>query len=203
MRRNSFISITIVFIFIIFSEFCFATSLWNTPEEGLKHLFSDRVGRRVGDLITVVVYESSLTSNKEADSGSKSAKMTTSITQVGNWNLSKFLPLSASSSYSKSNKDSNQSKVVANVTVVIKEILPNGNYYVEGEKRIKVNSKMEEIRVEGIVRPEDISPDNTVESVKLANAQIYYDKEIVFAKTPEDENWFEKILSFLASILFF
>lgn len=193
----------VVLIFFIFSSISFATSLWNTPGDGLKDLFSDRVGRNVGDLVTIVVYESSITSNKAADNNSKSAKVTTSIKKVGNWDLSKFLPLSASSSYSKSNKNSNQSKVVANVTATIKEILPNGNYYVVGEKRIKVGYKMEEIRVKGIVRPEDISPNNTVESMKLADSQIYYDNEIVFAKTPEDENWFDKILAFLASIFFF
>ncbi len=203
MKRNKYILMIAVLIFFIFSSISFATSLWNTPGDGLKDLFSDRVGRNVGDLVTIVVYESSITSNKAADNNSKSAKVTTSIKKVGNWDLSKFLPLSASSSYSKSNKNSNQSKVVANVTATIKEILPNGNYYVEGEKRIKVGYKMEEIRVKGIVRPEDISPNNTVESVKLADSQIYYDNEIVFAKTPEDENWFDKILAFLASIFFF
>ena len=71
--------------------------------------------------------------------------------------------------------DSSQSnKLEGSITVTVAERLPNGNLLVRGEKRITINQGQEFVRLQGIVRPVDIGPANTVPSTKIADATITY-----------------------------
>ena len=60
------------------------------------------------------------------------------------------------------------------VAVTVVEVLSNGNLMVRGEKQLALTEGSEVIQVSGIIRPEDVSPNNTVQSRRLANAQIAY-----------------------------
>jgi flagellar L-ring protein precursor FlgH len=64
--------------------------------------------------------------------------------------------------------------LTTNVGAIITQILPNGNMVVEGRQEVRVNFEMRELIVAGIVRPEDVESDNTIESTKIAQARISY-----------------------------
>jgi flagellar L-ring protein precursor FlgH len=61
-----------------------------------------------------------------------------------------------------------------NITVTIHQVMPNGTMLVRGEKWLTLNQGDEYIRVSGLVRPQDIGPDNSIESTRLADARITY-----------------------------
>lgn len=67
-----------------------------------------------------------------------------------------------------------KASLIGDVSVTVFEVLANGNLMVRGEKQLALTEGAEIIQVSGIIRPEDISPNNTVQSRRLANAQIAY-----------------------------
>ena len=64
--------------------------------------------------------------------------------------------------------------LTGSISVVVVEVMPNGNAVVYGEKQLGLNEGSEMILVKGVIRPEDIMPNNTVLSTRLANAQFSY-----------------------------
>ena len=91
----------------------------------------------------------------------------------------KVLPgrlLTADSTASSDGKGSVQrtEALQTNVAAVVTQVLPNGNLVVEGKQEIRVNFEIRELVVAGIVRPEDIQSDNTIDSSKIAQARIAY-----------------------------
>lgn len=142
-------------------------------------LFEDLSARRVGDILTVNLEERTQ-AEKKADTNldKKTDLSMLTPTIMGQAVTLNGLPLSNSlnSAYGMAGaSDTSQSnKLSGNVTVTVAEVLANGNLVIQGEKWITLNQGDEYVRLRGIVRPVDIAPDNTISSIKVANAQIYY-----------------------------
>jgi flagellar L-ring protein precursor FlgH len=158
-----------------------ANSLWRN---GSRAFFKDQRAARIGDILTVTVNITDKANFANETQRSRTAKDDSGITDfVGSKTLGvqaqKILPgriLTADSTSSSDGKGSvnRQEALQTNVAAVVTQLLPNGNLVVEGKQEIRVNFEIRELIVAGIVRPEDIQSDNTIDSSKIAQARIAY-----------------------------
>lgn len=140
-------------------------------------LFEDVKARRVGDLITVVLEESinaSKSANTEADKDSTIDIPAPTLFGKDN-RLNEIVNNIASTREFKGEGESTQeNSITGNITVMVHQVYANGYLLVKGEKLIELNEGSEIVRISGIVRPSDVTTDNTVLSNQVANAQITY-----------------------------
>ena len=155
-------------------------SLWRN---GSRAFFKDQRATHVGDLLTVTVNITDKANIENETQRSRSNKEDSGITDfIGAKTITqanKILPgriLTADSTASSDGKGSvqRQEALQTNVAAVVTQVLPNGNLVVEGKQEIRVNYEIRELVVAGIVRPEDIQSDNTIDSSKIAQARIAY-----------------------------
>ncbi|HVY64318.1 MAG TPA: flagellar basal body L-ring protein FlgH [Gammaproteobacteria bacterium] len=143
-------------------------------------LFMDLRARAVGDILQVLLVERTDASKESSTATGKTGKVAAdagtiagrTITYKGQPLLSN--ELSGDRSFDGKSDSSQSNKLQGSITVTVAERLPNGNLLVRGEKRITINQGQEFIRLQGIVRPVDIGPANTVPSTKIADATITY-----------------------------
>ena len=158
-----------------------ANSLWRN---GSRAFFKDQRAARIGDILTITVNFTDKANMANESQRSRSSKEDAGITDFAGAKLltgdaAKVLPgtlLATDSSGSYDGKGSvvRQENLQTSVAAVVTQILPNGNLLVEGKQEIRVNYEIRELIVAGIVRPEDIQSDNTIDSSKIAQARIAY-----------------------------
>jgi flagellar L-ring protein precursor FlgH len=159
-----------------------ANSLWRN---GSRAFFKDQRAHQVGDILTVTVNFTDKANIANETQRSRSNKEDSGLTDFAGSKLltgtaaAAVLPgrlLTADSTASSDGKGSvqRQEALQTSVAAVVTQLLPNGNLVVEGKQEIRVNFEIRELIVAGIVRPEDIQSDNTVDSSKIAQARIAY-----------------------------
>ena len=163
-------------------------------------LLEDIKPRRVGDMLTVTLAEKT-DAKKSADTDTKKSSDNNieALNFLGapvTYNDRQLLDTKLKSQYDFAGEaESTQSNsLTGSVTVTVVEVLTNGNLVVQGEKWIHINQGEEYIRLRGIVRPSDINPDNTIPSVRVANAQIQYSGEGSLANANE-QGWLAKFFN--------
>ncbi|TXI73037.1 MAG: flagellar basal body L-ring protein FlgH [Limnohabitans sp.] len=126
----------------------------------------------VGDLITVLLNESTQANRKQK--GDYSRKDSNDVLPA-KWSDKAGVNLNGSTIKSEGEGSADQTaSLTGSIAVTVVEVLANGNLMVRGEKQLALTEGTEVIQVSGIVRPEDVSPNNTLQSRRLANAQIAY-----------------------------
>lgn len=139
-------------------------------------LFEDYRARRAGDILSVVLQESTAAS-KTSDT-SIEQQTSNDITNpilggvTGTTNLE--FDLSSANSFSGGSESSQSNSLNGQIAVTVVEVLPNGNLLIQGEKWIQINQGSEFIRLSGIVRPQDITSGNRIPSDRIADARISY-----------------------------
>lgn len=134
---------------------------------------------QVGDIITVLLNESTQAARTQNTDVSREAKnnlpsgMSTKVGKMSPFLEGIDLNDNRTSSTGKGKADQ-QASLSGSVAVTVVEILANGNLVIRGEKKLGLSEGTEVIQVSGVIRPEDIGPNSTVQSRRLANAQIAY-----------------------------
>ena len=134
---------------------------------------------QVGDIITVLLSESTQaarTQNTDVSRQTKSSLPSGANTQIGKLNpFLNGINLNDNTNSSKGTGTADQqASLSGSVAVTVVEILANGNLMIRGEKKLGLSEGTEVIQVSGVIRPEDVGPNSTVQSRRLANAQIAY-----------------------------
>jgi flagellar L-ring protein precursor FlgH len=162
-------------------------------------LFEDTKASKIGDILTVVFTEKT--------NASKSAKTNTTKESAVDIAAPTFLgrgitkggvdllqaEISGDREFSGEGDSTQSNSLSGTVSVTVAEVLSNGNLVIRGEKLISLNEGVEHIRVAGIVRPEDITPRNTVQSSQIANAQIVYGGEGAIAEVNK-KGWLLRLI---------
>jgi flagellar L-ring protein precursor FlgH len=155
-------------------------SLWRN---GSRAFFKDQRAHQIGDILTVKV---NITDKANIANETQRSRANKEDSGVDNFFGKQTLPILNSSVPTRlftgdSNSSSDgkgsvqrQEALQTNVAGVVTQLLPNGNLVIEGRQEIWVNFEIRELIVAGVVRPEDIESDNTIDSTKIAQARIAY-----------------------------
>jgi flagellar L-ring protein precursor FlgH len=171
-------------------------------------LYSDQVARRAGDLITILVKETTSISERHKTQNKRENTIDASVSlvpgsnqlpsSVGTPSSGKLPALQASSEkdFKGEGKYEAEGEVKAVITGRVIDVLDNGNLLVEGRRLVRVNADTKTILITGIIRTADIQANNTVLSEKLHNFQVSIEGEGPLTRSSQ-EGWLGQILDIL------
>jgi len=163
-----------------------SNSLWRS---GSRAFFKDQRAARVGDILTVLVQITDKAKFDNALKRDRDARESASYTEIAGYKrwLEHILPKEANiddlvniQSSGQANGDGSierEEKITTKVAAVVTQILPNGNMVIEGRQEVRVNFEKRDLIVAGVVRPEDITSENTIPIAKIAEARVSYGGE--------------------------
>ena len=193
LRKIFAVLLAVSFLSVTFSGSVEARSLWS--ERGWS-MFSDKKARNVGDILTVVIDESTTQTASKSRSNSKEGNVSIGA-GTGIFSFLKAASASGSDDWSASGSASDTSRFAGQITVTIIEVLPNDNLVIEGTQSIWQNRDEHKITLHGIIRRDDVLMDNTVPSTRVADATIKFD-----GKGPLNAKQRQGILTQIFNILF-
>ena len=179
-------------------------SLWqdNGP---LGELFMNPKARRVGDIVTISIVESSSASNNADTNTSRTSSISASLTNLLGLENSTSFPSgsgftpfgsiqgSTNNSFQGSGTTNRSGELAASISARVTEALPNGNLRILGKREITINNERQHIALTGIIRPRDISPDNVILSTYISDARIAYTGTGVI-NDRQNPGWFARVL---------
>jgi len=174
-------------------------ALYREGSGGLS-LFADRRAHYPGDLITITLSERTVAQTRKNTSASRSSEIGMSAPNVlgGPVTLNGRNPLetsiSSENSFTGTGNSDQSNSLQGSVTVTVIDRYPNGNLLVRGEKLIRLNRSDEVVQIQGIVRPNDILPDNSVASSRVADARIVYTGRGELAQT-NAQGWLSRFFN--------
>ncbi len=177
-------------------------SLWLDNSRGL---FADFRASRVGDVVVIVLDERADARGDASTEMEREARESFGMPRLFGFmaalqrahpdlDPSELLRLAADSSFSGDGETRRGSRVRGRIAVRVKRRMPNGDLFVEGTKVILINDEEVHIYVSGLVRPEDIEPDNAVRSSRVADAQIEFSGRGALSRN-QRQGWLSRLLS--------
>ncbi|MCH5323023.1 MAG: flagellar basal body L-ring protein FlgH [Helicobacter sp.] len=178
-------------------------------QQGNNLLFSDRRAMQLNDLLTVIINQNAQatsTANKNLNENTNATLSGPNIafggpsTTIGNLtnklgNLTNFGVNigNNTSTYQGSGSQNRQESFTTTISARIVKVMQNGNYFIEGSREVLVNGEKQIIHLSGVVRPSDITRNNTIDSQYIADAKIMYDTQGELKKSTE-KGWGTKLI---------
>ncbi|MGR9105735.1 MAG: flagellar basal body L-ring protein FlgH [Gammaproteobacteria bacterium] len=158
-------------------------------------LFEDRVARRVGDVLTVVLVENTNVTKNDQTNQRKNSDTSLDTPIVFGYPMS-FMEqnIAMDRKLTANNRDTQNYNLHGTLSVTVVEVLGNGNMVVRGEKRLGLTGGNEYVKFSGIVRPVDVDVANTVPSTSVADATIVYEGEGQMADTKK-QGWLQRFFN--------
>lgn len=181
-----------------------ADSIWGRKNKSMKTTYIDGIARGIGDLLTIKISGTSIISNSSSRNMEKKTNRGSSFN--GDFGIDHFIPsvpafkVGTGTEY-KNKFDSKNARADSrsfsdNITVVVVDIMPNGNLVILGTCRRDIDKDVQTVEVSGIVRPHDINSDNEVDSKHVANFNIITKYSGVEAAY-NNPNWLGRIMDII------
>ena len=161
-------------------------SLWRAGENSF---FNDQRASRIGDILTVDIEVQDKAELSNSSNRSRSASTSAGLTNFfglqellgdifgGGFDTTNLISGDGSSEHTGDGAINREEKIELHVAAVIVDRLPNGNFVIAGRQQMMINAELRELTISGVIRPEDISADNTIQHDKIAEARVYYGGE--------------------------
>ena len=160
-----------------------ANSLW---QPGARTFFRDQRARRIGDILKIKIDIKDAANLNNETGHNRSVKENDSAPNLfgfennlkklfkGKFDPKTLLSIANNDQIVGSGKITRNEAIQTQIAAMVTQILPNGNLVIKGHQEVRVNYELREVAVEGIIRPEDISSDNSVNADQIAEARIAY-----------------------------
>ena len=166
-----------------------AVSLYES--NSYESLTADHRAHRRGDVLMVMIYENASATSTANTSTGRDAGVGFNIETPGK---SRVGGVKFNNQLDGRGQTQREGKVLAQLTVTVTDVLENGDLLIRGEQLLEVNNERQQIKVEGRVRPHDVSDTNTVLSTRIADARIGYvgDGDLSDRQRP---GWWHRVLT--------
>ncbi len=166
-----------------------------------RSLFSDQKANHVGDAVTILVVETSSASNTAQTTASRTSNL--SLTAAGNISSTPAgttpgvgATVGTTNSFTGQGGTSSAGSIQAEISATVDSVLPNGNLFVVGNRRIVINGEEQIIKISGVVRPSDIQMDNSVYSYNISDATIIFTGNGIVSRAQEP-GWLTRFLHWI------
>jgi len=182
------------------------TSLW-ADQNMENYLFTDHKAKQVNDIVTINIVESSSAKKKATTKLDRGSSINAGIegmfgleNQIPRFmpdmNMSTLVGAKTGNKFDGSGETERTEKLMATMTALVTEVLPNGNLVIEGKRQVKVNQEEQIMILSGIIRPRDIAANNTIPSTYIADAKIdYVGKGVISEK--QRPGWLTRVMDAL------
>ncbi len=174
-------------------------------------LISDFRARYVGDVITIVIAENLKGSKDVNTQTQRQSEMNVGLSGIlgldfrkrmepkynATIDATKAIGGSTTDKFQGTGKTSRNASLTGTISARIVEVLPGGNLMIQGTRALRINNETQYLTLSGVVRPQDIAPDNTVSSTKIADAKIEYTGGGVLSEK-QSPAWFARLLGLIA-----
>lgn len=173
-----------------------AQSLWSSDTYDSRSLFADHKAQNVGDIVTIIINETSTTSSTKNNKNTKSGSQNLAAGS-GIFSFLASATASQSDSFQAQGSKADNNSVSGMVTATVTQVMPNGNMVVEGSQSIWQGKDEHKITFRGVCRQDDVTASNTIPSSKVSDATVHFD-----GKGPLNAKQRQGILTQILNILF-